>query len=767
MVEALTPSLLDRYVAATVRHRWLVVALAAVLMLAATVGARFIVVTNDYLVLFRDDNPQLLAFEALENTYSATDRALIAVAPRAGSVFTREALGAIVELTDAAWEAPYSSRVDSLTNYSHSEALGEDDLVVAPLVEDASALSDTDLTRVETIALDAIEIVGRLVSRDGRAAGVVINFILPENRDQAVIEITEHLETLLGQARARHPGIDYYMTGDIALNHAFAEATADDLQTLTPIVFLIIVVLTSLFLRSILGTAAIVAVLMFAVNTTMGFAGWMGVVFSPTSSGVPIIVTVIAVADSIHVVTAVLLAMRRGLDRNAAIVESFRINAYPIFLTSVTTAIGFLSLNSADSPPFHDLGNLVAFGVLCAYLYTMTLLPALLALLPLRAGRSQSEQAAYFDRFADFVIARRTVLLWSMVAAVAVMATGVPRIELSDNLTQYFDERYEFRRDSDYVAQNLTSLDRLEYSLESGREGGITDPGYLRTVDALAEWFREQPDVTYVQAFPDIMKRLNKNMHGDDPAFHRLPDDGDLAAQYLLLYELSLPFGADLNDRIDVAKSATRLVVSTSRSWSRELRELDERAQVWIRANAPGFAAEASGLSVMSAHVSQRSIDSMLGGTIFAMVLISFILIFIFRSIRIGLLSLAPNFIPAIMSFGLWGYFVGHVGIASSVVVAIVFGIIVDDTIHFLSEYLKARREGLPAAEAVRSAFHVVGQALLTTTVVLAAGFMTFATSGFEVSWSLGLLVTMTILLALAADFLLLPTLLMAVDRKA
>ena len=767
MVESSTPSLLDRYVVAIVRHRWLVVALATVLMLAVTAGARFITVTSDYLVLFRDDNPQLLAFQALENTYSATDRALIAVAPREGSVFTREALGAIVELTDAAWEAPYSSRVDSLTNYSHSEALGEDDLVVAPLVEDASVLSDADLARVQTIAMDAIEIVGRLVSRDGSTAGVVINFILPENRDEAVTEVTEHLETLLGHARARHPSIDYYMTGDIALNHAFAEATADDLQTLTPIVFLIIVVLTSLFLRSILGTAAIVAVLMFAVNTTMGFAGWLGVVFSPTSSGVPIIVAVIAVADSIHVVTAVMLGLRRGLDKTAAIVEALRINAYPILLTSVTTAIGFLSLNSADSPPFHDLGNYVAFGVLCAFVYTMTLLPALLAILPLRARRRQSEHTAYFDRFADFVVARRTVLLWSIAAAAVVLATGVPRIELSDNLTQYFDERYEFRRDSDYVAENLTSLDRLEYSLDAGREGGIADPEYLHTVDALAEWFREQPDVTYVQSFPDIMKRLNKNMHGDDPAFARLPSAGDLAAQYLLLYELSLPFGADLNDRIDVAKSATRLTVSTSSSWSRELRELDERAQVWMRANAPGFAAEASGLSIMSAHVSERSIDSMLSGTIFAMVLISVMLVFIFRSIRIGLLSLVPNFIPAIMSFGLWGYLVGHVGIAGSVVVAIVFGIIVDDTIHFLSEYLKARREGLPAAEAVRSTFHTVGHALLTTTVVLSAGFMTFATSGFEVSWSLGLLVTMTILLAFAADFLLLPTLLMAIDRKA
>ena len=207
-----------------------------------------------------------------------------------------------------------------------------------------------------------------------------------------------------------------------------------------------------------------------------------------------------------------------------------------------------------------------------------------------------------------------------------------------------------------------------------------------------------QPEVTHVQAFSDIMKRLNKNMHGDDPAFYRLPEDPGLAAQYLLLYELSLPFGSDLNDRIDVAKSATRLSVVTRNAWSRDLRELDKRAQVWLRANVPDFANEASGLSMIAAHLTLRNINSMLRGTITAMALISFILIWIFKSVRVGLLSLLPNFIPAIMSFGLWGYLVGHVGIASSVVIAVVFGIVVDDTIHFLSKYLKARREGLPAA---------------------------------------------------------------------
>ncbi len=763
----MTSSPLDRYLDGILRHRGRVVAVTALLMLVAASGARFITVTNDHLVLFRDDNPQLLAFQALENTYSATERAVIAVAPREGIVFSRETLGAVVELTEAAWGAPYSSRVDSLTNYSHSEALGDDALVVAPLVEDASSLSALDLTRIETIAMNSAELVGRLVADDGRTAGVVINFVLPENYDLAVREVGEFLDSLLAQARESHPRIDYYVTGDVPLYRAFSQATVNDLRNLTPLVFLIIVGLTASLLRSIPGTAAVVAVLMFAVNTTIGIAGWRGVVFSPISSGVPLIVMVIAVADAIHVVTSVLSALGRGLDRRAAIIQSFRVNAYPIFLTSATTAVGFLSLNAADSPPFHDLGNCVALGVLCAFAFTMTLLPALLSLLPLRARHARPAMEAGFERFADFVVARRTALLWAVTVAVAVLATGVSRIELSDNATRYFDDRYEFRRHSDFVAENLTSLDRLEYSLDAGREGGITDPEYLRSVDAFAGWFREQPEVTHVQAFSDVMRRLNRNMHGDDPAFHRLPEDPELAAQYLLLYELSLPFGSDLNDRMDIAKSATRMVVGTSSSWSRELRELDGRAQAWLRANAPGLAGEASGLSIMFAHVAERGINSMLGGTMGAMALVSFILIFVFRSVRIGLLSLVPNFLPAIMSFGLWGYLVGHVGIASSIMVAIAFGIIVDDTIHFLSKYLKARRERLEPADAVRSAFRTTGQALLTTSLVLSAGFAVFASSGFEVSWSLGLLLMITIVFALAADFLLLPTLLIAVDRRS
>ena len=756
---------LDRYSAAILRFRWPVVVLAVLIMLITGAGMRFITVAHDYRILFSEQNPHLLAFDALENTYSASNNALIAVAPREGSVFTKEALSAIEELTEAAWRTPYSNRVDSLTNYTHSRAEG-DDLIVEPLVDDASVLNAADFARIRKIALNATDIAGRLVSRDGRVGGLAITFVLPENQDAAVIAITDYLNAVVKKARDSHPAMNYYMTGSVVINRVFADAPQAENKILVPIVFLVIVSLTMILLRSAFGTLAIVAVLLFAIISTMGSAGWVGAVFSPTNAGVPVIIMVIAIADSIHIVTSVLLGMRRGLDRNAAIVESIRINAWPVFLTSLTTGIGFLSLNASDSPPFHVLGNCVAFGVLCALVYSMTLLPALLSILPLRAPRVRKEGTAFFDRLADLVIARRTVLFWSLSLVVVVLLTGIPRIELGDNLTQFFDERYRVRRDSDYISKNLTGFDKLEYSLKAGREGGITAPDYLHKVEAFAEWYRQQPQVTHVQAFSDILKRLNKNMHGDDPAFYRLPAAQDLAAQYLLLYEFSLPFGRDLNNRIDVSKSATRMTVTVKDATSRDLRQLDKRAQVWLRANVSDFAQEASGLSVIMAHVSERNIDSMLGSTIAAMALISFILIWVFKSLRIGLLSLLPNFIPALMTFGLWGHTVGQIGMASSVVLAVTFGIIVDDTIHFLSKYLKARRDGRAAHEAVRSAFHTVGYALWTTTAVLSTGFLVFAVSGFEPTQVLGFLVTITIVCALLTDFLLLPILLIAIDRR-
>ena len=759
-------ALRDRYIAALLRYRWLVVAGATLVMLAMAAGGRFITVSNDHRILFGEDNPQLAAYDALENTYTATNTALIAVAPREGTVFTRETLGAIEQLTEEAWQAPWSTRVDSLTNYTHSEALG-DDLTVGPLVEDALSLSDAELARAESVAHGSVELVGRMLAEDGRVAGLAINFIPPAgSHDASVVELNEYLDGMLDDARARHPEIDFYLTGDIVMQRAFAQATQDDLEKLTPVVFLLIVGVAFAILRSISGAASMVVMILFSVATAMGLAGWNQTVFSPVNAGVPIIVMAITVAQSVHITTMTLTAMRRGLDKAEAIAESLRVNAFPVFLASLTTVIGFLSLNASDSPPFHTLGNYVAFGVACTFAYSMSLLPSLLAILPLRVKAAAPGEVTLFDRFGDFVVERRKPLLWLTTLPALFLLAGIFRIELNDSLPNYFGERYEFKRHSDFIIENLTGLESQEYSLDSGVEGGITGPEYLRQIDAFAEWSRSQPEVTYVRVFSDTMKRLNMNMNGDDPAYYRLPEDQALATQYLLLYELSLPFGMDMNDRMDIGKSSTRMSVVMRNITSNEQQALAERSRRWLQDNAPGLTTEASGLSVIVSHITERNIQSMLRGTVIAMALISLVLVVVFKSVRFGLLSLIPNFIPAGMSFGLWGYLVGRVGIAASVVTVVAFGIIVDDTIHFLTKYLKSRREGRPAADAVRYAFSTVGKALGTTTAVLSAGFLVFAASGFEVSWALGILVAMTIMFAFLADFLLLPPLLMAFDRK-
>ena len=221
-----------------------------------------------------------------------------------------------------------------------------------------------------------------------------------------------------------------------------------------------------------------------------------------------------------------------------------------------------------------------------------------------------------------------------------------------------------------------------------------------------------------------------------------------------------------MNDRIDISKSSTRATVTLANLPVSRMRDLDRRAQSWVETKAPGLSEGATGLSMVFAYLTQRNLESMLRGTAIGMALISFILIWVFRSLRLGLVSLVPNFIPPAIVFGIWGYVIGQVSLTATITTIIAFGIIVDDTIHFMTKYLRGRRDGLSGDEAVVNAFRVTGHALFTTTAVLAAGFATFAFSGFEGLWVLGSMVAMMVIAGIAVDFLLLPALLLTLDRR-
>jgi len=750
-----------------IRWRYLILIATVVLVVAAAGGLRFITFKTDYRVFFSADNPQLKAFEELQDTYTKTDNVMFVLAPKDGQVFSRETLASVADLTEASWQIPYSLRVDSITNYQHTSAEG-DDLIVADLAADPQQLDTDGFQAIRDIALNEPLLVNRLISENGQVTAVNVTIQLPdEGTGKEVPEITAFARDLVKKLETGNPNMDVYLTGMVIMNNSFPEVSIHDQQTLIPIMFGVVLLTLVLLLHSFTAMLATFIVIIFSIITAMGLAGWMGIALTPPSAASPTIILTLAVADCVHVLVTLLHGMRHGLEKNAAVIDSLRVNIQPVFLTSLTTIIGFLSMNFSDAPPFRDLGNIVAMGVAAAFVFSVTFLPALVSILPVRVKPGIERNTRFVDLFADFVISYRNYLFWGMGVLVLTLVSFLPRNELNDEFIKYFDETVSFRTDTEFATENITGIYTIEYSLSEGNSGGINEPAFLQDVERFAQWFRQQPHVLHVNSLTDIMKRLNKNMHGDDPEYYRLPGERNLAAQYLLLYEMSLPYGLDLNNQIDISKSATRLTVSLETVSSNELLSIEAQAQQWLHDNAPYMKSNGASPSVMFAYIGQRNIHSMLTGTSVALVLISLVLIFALRSLKIGLISLVPNIAPAAMGFGLWGLLYGQVGLGLSIVAGLTLGIVVDDTVHFLSKYLRARREqGLSSEDAVRYAFHTVGIALLVTTLVLVAGFMVLTQSAFKLNSDMGLLTAITIALALAADFFFLPPLLMKLDKK-
>lgn len=746
---------------------WTVMIASLLLVAAAASGARLIELTTDYRAFFSEDNPELRTFERLENTYTKSDNVLIVLSPEDGNVFEPETLAAVEQLTHDAWQTPYSIRVDSITNFQHSYAQG-DNLIVEDLVVEGGSLSNEAIAGIRQVALSEPLLVNQLVNPEGSVTAVNVTIQMPGvNRTQETPEVVDFVRGLKQDFEAAHPDIEVRLTGIVMLNHAFSEASQSDMGTLIPVSFLVIIVSIGLLLRGWAGTVASLWVILFSVAVAMGLTGWLGISLTPPSATAPLMILTMAVADSVHVLSSFYHAARRGDEKRAALVESLRINLQPIFLTSVTTAIGFLSMNFSDAPPFRDLGNIVAMGVMAAFFLSVGFLPALMAVSPVKVRPETAGRATIMERFAEFVVGRRRVLLYGMGGLILLLIAFIPRNELNDVYVEYFDHSVPFRTATDYTTGHLTGLYRIDYSLYTGESGAVSDPSFMQDVAAFTDWLREQPEVMFVGSYTDIMKRLNMNMHGDDAQYYRVPDGRELAAQYLLLYEMSLPYGLDLNNQINVDKSATRVNVSLQTLSVNEVLTFTGRAERWLSDNTTGVKAEAGGPSVMFSHIGRRNIHSMLIGTSVALVLISMILVLALRSVRMGLVSLVPNLVPAAMAFGVWGMLVGEVGLALSVVMGMTLGIVVDDTVHFLSKYLRARRErGLSPPDSVRYAFRTVGTALWVTSLVLMAGFLVLTLSAFKPNSGMGLMTSITIGLALIADFLFLPPLLLKIEEK-
>ena len=507
-------------------HRWLSSFVSIVLLLATAYGAQFLSMSSDYRYYFGKDNSQRLAFEKIQRVYSNDDSVLIAVKSKTGNVFNKETLAALVDLTQKGWQVPYSTRVDSITNFQHSSA-SEDDLIVKDLVleEELETLDAEKLKALQEIALNEPLIANILVSEDASITGVNIRVNLPGNSPMEVPEVAAYARQMVEQFNKDHPGHETYITGIAMLNNAFNEAGMHDMMTLTPLMYLIIIVIMFALLRSVSAVLSTLVVIMMSVLSGMGLGGWLGIPITPPSSIASTVIVTLAIADSIHLLKAFLELLRAGKSKRDALVEAMELNLLPIFLTSFTTAVGFLTLNFSDTPPFHDLGNITAMGVIAAYVYSILILPVLISVLPFRVKKekvlSDEEQRGetFLSRLGLWAVRHRVAVIVLSLVGTTFFGYQISRIVLNDQFVQYFDKSIPFRVDTETVMKELTGIYRISYELKSGESQGMARPDFLQKVGEFTDFMRSVPGVTHVSSITDTFKRLNKNMHGDDPNY--------------------------------------------------------------------------------------------------------------------------------------------------------------------------------------------------------------------------------------------------------
>ena len=737
------------------------------LAVVAGLGLMRIQFTNDYRVFFQPDDPQRVANEHLEAEFTQSDTVNFVLYAKDGDMLTPERLAAVENLTEAAWRLPGATRVDSLTNYQYSYGQN-DDLIVEPLVSNAAAATPEDIARIRRNAMSEPAVVGRFLSGDGKTAQVIVTVQLEAGNTAALTRISEAAQQLKAATARANPDLRVAATGVVLLSHSFYDVTRSDLARLVPVMVAFLFAAIWFFFKSWRAALAAVVVLGLSVLTTMGLAGWFGFTLSPATGQVPVIILTIATAEAVHLIGKAHSYQRAGLSMKEAALKSVRLNHAPIALTSFTDVLGFLCFNFSETPPFRDLGNMAAYGAIIAYLYSIFFLPALIGVVSMGVKTDILEREHSVEKLAGWSTRHRALVLGGFSALALVLGALAPQLEARDNFIEWLSPRHPFRQDAEFINQHLPGIYTLNYGIESGEDGGISEPEYLRDLERFVRWLEAQPEVSDVASIVDVMRRLNRNLHGDDPAYERLPETRDMAAQYLLLYEMNLAQGQDLSNQLTPDKRASRVVVAMNNITSEQMVSLKERADAWLKQHVPPvMQAEGVGTSLMFAYLTQENSRSMVTGTISSFLLIGLVTAIALRSPLLGFVALIPSIIPVIMAFGAWFLIEGDYGLYAAFVTSCALGLTVDSVTHFMMNFARERRETEGNASlAVLRTFRGVGMELWIASAVLVVGFLLLAFSDFEIIAKLGLMVALIFVFAIATTFVMLPALLSLLNQR-
>jgi len=740
------------------RRRYpVLMAIGAITLLLALYSFRIPLDQNPEELMFKHDPeyPRLRAFYE----WFGYDEILVA-AISTDNVLTPENIRRVQAITEGLYEIKGVERVISLANARDVEDR-------AGTIEIAPLLKRIPVTDAEQDALHR-KIEGNpfyknlLVSPDLKSTLFDITIDAGVNNKERAGILAE-IKRVFRDHVDGHP---YYLTGAPYGRTEFVRCLLRDSTTLFPIAMLLLILTMYVIFRNYLCILLPFLTISLAVVWTVGFMYLMGSEINFLSVLIPTILFIIGTSDCVHILSQY-HDCRYSTDTKAeAIKETIRLMSPPCFLTTLTTSLGLFSLWLCPIEALRLFGAFSGIGIGFAYILSITLLPLGLAIADTRAltYRKPPSEALHslLDGIHRFNLSRKLPIVIVSLLLLLLGVYGITKLEVETDLTKYFGKKFKGVTDTLFIGKELGAVLPLYVVIESRQEGGIKDPALLTRIDALAEAIRGLDGADKVVTITDFIKYANLKLHGNAPDAHRIPGDRKEVAELLLMASLS--DDTDLLSRYLDDRSAKAIItIRFDYHDFYRIQRFNRHVRSALRehfGSDPSVRAYTAGTAILVANTLVPILKGLKQSLFLAIATIFLLMILVFRSLRLGLISMIPTLIPISLTLGLMGLFDISLNFSTAPMAAIALGLAIDDTIHFISRFkIEFRRDG-DYAPALQRTLRSVGKPILITSIVLVCGFFIFLFSNFHLTQNMGVLISFSVVSAILGDLILLPVLL-------
>jgi len=737
--------------------------------------------SND--AFYHSDDPIRVEYNQFRQQFGKDDHIFIGI--KSEKIFTENFLLKLQQLhSQIENNVPFVNKVTSLLNVRNTYGL-DDELIVEDLIETVPTTT-TELNELAELARSTPFYQDYLLSKDGQFTFIDIEPVAIAARNITDTDAAEPLRFISTEEYAEmidgllpilsefsDQDMNIYASGFPVITDRLTRAIEQTMVELTPLTMMLNIFFLTVLFRRLSGIIYPSVIVIITIVSTVGVMSWLSISLDLVTTVLPTLLSVVAIADSVHLLSAFYQKYdNNGGDKQAAIAHAMGHNGLAILMTSITTSVGLASFVLADLAPVANLGIVAPIGILLAFVYTVLLLPALIAIFPVRKSSSDFTIAGIADQLLDWVAdvtcRRSRGILMCSVLVLIIGIIGATQLRLSHSALTWLPEDAAVRVDTQVIDDAIGGSVPIEIVIDTGKQHGIYQPELLRRLEYSASIVKslgsKQVAIGNSNSLHTVIKEVNRALHANDEDFYKIPDSSDLIAQELLLFELSA--AEDLHKLVDSNYSKVRFTLMIPFSDAIQIKPVLDKVKDHFYATYPNEKVTITGIGPMLVETMYNVITSMFKSYGFALIAITVLMIVLIGKLKLGLMSMVPNLIPVILVMGLMGWTGMPFDFSNMMVGSVAIGLVVDDTIHFLHNLRRHFDRTGDVRLAISETLHTAGRAIFITSLVLASGMAVAMTADLSSTANFGLITASAIMLALIADFFMVPALMYEVYAK-